>query len=125
MADGARDEDGRESRKADDAALAARLGRLGERLGTAGAPVTTESTPRSTADPSALARGIRLTTELVVAVLAGAGLGWLIDRWLGTSPWGFIVLLLLGFAAGVVGVIRAAGIAPEGPSAGPPDQREG
>jgi ATP synthase protein I len=112
MADGARDKGDHESRQADDAALAARLGRLGERLDETGAPVTTGSTPRSTADPSALARGFRLTAELVVAVLAGAGLGWLIDRWLGTSPWGFIVLLLLGFAAGVVGVIRAAGIAP-------------
>jgi ATP synthase protein I len=55
---------------------------------------------------------------LVAAVLAGAGLGWLIDRWLGTSPWGFIVLLLLGFAAGVVNVIRAAGVGPQGATGG-------
>lgn len=116
MADGARDKDGRQSRQADDAALAARLERLGERLGEASAAATTGSTPRSTADPSALARGFRLTAELVVAVLAGAGLGWLIDRGLGTSPWGFIVLLLLGFAAGVVAVIRAAGVTPKGPA---------
>jgi ATP synthase protein I len=121
MADGARDRDSRESRQADDAALAARLGRLGERLDEAATPVTMGSTPRSTADPSALARGFRLTAELVIAVLAGAGLGWLIDRWLGTSPWGFIVLLLLGFVAGVVGVIRAAGVSPEGSSGQPDD----
>ena len=120
MADGSRDKDNRESRQADDAALAARLGRLGERLGKSATPMTTGSAPPSTADPSALASGFRLTAELVVAVLAGAGLGWLIDRWLGTSPWGFIVLLLLGFAAGVVGVIRAAGVSPQGS----PGQRE-
>ena len=47
----------------------------------------------------------------ILSVLVGAGLGWLIDRWLGISPWGLIVFLLLGFAAGVVNVMRAAGLA--------------
>jgi len=46
-------------------------------------------------------------------VLVGAGLGWLLDRWLGTTPWGLIVFLLLGFAAGVLNVMRAAGVAPQ------------
>ena len=37
-------------------------------------------------------------------------IGWLLDRWLGISPWGLIVFLLLGFAAGVLNVMRAAGV---------------
>jgi ATP synthase protein I len=37
-------------------------------------------------------------------------LGWLLDRWLGTSPGGLIVFVLLGFAAGVLNVMRAAGV---------------
>ena len=32
---------------------------------------------------SAFARGFRLSSELVAGVLVGAGIGWLIDRWLG------------------------------------------
>jgi ATP synthase protein I len=56
---------------------------------------------------SGLARGLRLSTELVAGVLVGAGIGWGLDRWLGISPWGLIVFLLLGFAAGVVNVVRA------------------
>jgi ATP synthase protein I len=56
---------------------------------------------------SGLARGLRLSTELVAGVLAGAGIGWALDRWLGISPWGLIVFLLLGFAAGVRNVVRA------------------
>jgi ATP synthase protein I len=64
-----------------------------------------------------MARGFRLSTELVAGVLVGAALGWLIDRWLGISPWGLIVFLLLGFAAGVLNVMRAAGLA----SGGVPD----
>ena len=60
---------------------------------------------------SAFARGFRLSTELVAGVLVGALIGWLLDRWLGISPWGLIVFLLLGFAAGVLNVMRAAGVA--------------
>ena len=55
---------------------------------------------------SGLARGLRLSTELVAGVLVGAGIGWALDRWLGISPWGLIVFLLLGFAAGVRNVVR-------------------
>ena len=40
----------------------------------------------------------------------GALLGWMLDRWLGISPWGLIVFLMLGFAAGVLNVMRAAGV---------------
>jgi ATP synthase protein I len=54
-----------------------------------------------------LARGLRLSTELVAGVLVGAFIGWALDRWLGISPWGLIVFLLLGFAAGVRNVVRA------------------
>jgi len=34
----------------------------------------------------------------------------LLDWALGISPWGMIVFLLLGFAAGVLNVMRAAGV---------------
>lgn len=114
MADGGRDRQDRGSRQADEAALSARLKRLGERLDDAVPPPATGPAPRSATDSSGLARGFRLSSELVAAVLVGAGLGWAIDRWIGTSPWGFIVLLLLGFAGGVVNVIRAAGVSPGG-----------
>jgi ATP synthase protein I len=95
----------------DEAALSARLKRLGERLGQhTGRPVDNSPGASPTADPSAMARGFRLSTELVAGVLVGAALGWLLDRWLGISPWGLIVFLLLGFAAGVLNVMRAAGV---------------
>jgi ATP synthase protein I len=109
MADDARDDKGKSP--ADEAALSARLQRLGERLGHLHPdhPSDNESAQRQ-ADPSAIARGFRLSTELVAGVLVGAALGWLLDRWLGISPWGLIVFLLLGFAAGVLNVMRAAGV---------------
>ena len=91
---------------------AARLRRLGERLDQVGPAKLSEMRggSRSGADPSALARGFRLSTELVAGVLVGAFLGWLIDRWLGTTPWGLLVFMMLGFAAGVLNVMRSAGL---------------
>ena len=56
---------------------------------------------------SGMARGMRIGTEFIAAVLVGAGIGYLIDLGLGTSPWGLLILLLMGFAAGILNVIRA------------------
>ncbi|HEU4660131.1 MAG TPA: AtpZ/AtpI family protein [Pseudolabrys sp.] len=110
MAGDTRKEGGRGEPPDDEAALSARLQRLGERLAKANRPSEKDSDPRPTADASAFARGFRLSTELVAGVLVGAFIGWLLDRWLGISPWGLIVFVLLGFAAGVLNVMRAAGV---------------
>ena len=110
MSNGARGTDDRNEPPDDEAALSARLQRLGKRLANANRPSENGFGPRPTADPSAIARGFRLSTELVAGVLVGAAIGWLLDRWLGISPWGLIVFLLLGFAAGVLNVMRAAGV---------------
>jgi ATP synthase protein I len=112
MADDAREKGAGERLPADEAALSARFKRLGERLGRVHAdrPSKSATDQRPTADPSAIARGFRLSTEFVAGVVVGAAIGWLLDRWLGISPWGMIVFLLLGFAAGVLNVMRAAGV---------------
>ena len=56
-----------------------------------------------------MALGFRLSSELVAGVVVGAAIGWGVDRWLSTSPFGLIVFLLLGFSAGVLNVVRSAG----------------
>src|SRR6187551_370430 len=94
----------------DEAALSARLQRLGNRLADANREPENAAGSRTGVDHSAYARGFRMSTELVAGVLVGAIIGWLLDRWLGISPWGLIVFLLLGFAAGVLNVMRAAGV---------------
>ncbi len=60
-----------------------------------------------------MALGFRLSSELVAGVAVGAGIGWGFDWLLSTSPFGFIVFLLLGFVAGVFNVVRSAGVAPD------------
>jgi len=55
---------------------------------------------------SLLAFAWRIGLELVVAVAVAMALGWAFDRWLGTRPWGMIVMFFLGVAAGMVNVWR-------------------
>jgi len=56
-----------------------------------------------------MALGFRLSSELVAGVLVGALMGWGL---LSTSPFGLILFVLVGFVAGVLNVIRSAGVAP-------------
>ena len=46
--------------------------------------------------------------SLFAAVLAGLIAGWLLDRWLGTSPWLLITGIILGACAGFYELIRSA-----------------
>ena len=54
-------------------------------------------------------QALKLSSEFVAAVIVGAMIGYLLDLFLPTKPWGLIVFLLLGFCAGVLNVLRAAG----------------
>ncbi len=116
MSDGTRENGDRDKAHTEEATLSARLQRLGEGLGhareRAGPPSDDGPGGDRATTASGYAKGFRLSSELVGGVLVGAGLGWLIDRLLGISPWGFIVFLLLGFVAGVLNVMRSAGVGP-------------
>ena len=124
MANGTRDDGPETGEKSgaphsDDAVLSARLGRLDRRLSelkdSRAARTDREERQSDTvaARASALARGLRLSSELVAGVGVGAAIGWGFDYLLSTSPWGLIVFFLLGFAAGVMNLMRVAGVVPD------------
>ncbi|PYR94907.1 MAG: hypothetical protein DMF84_02610 [Acidobacteria bacterium] len=46
--------------------------------------------------------------SFVLAIVLGAGLGLLIDRWIGWGHWGFFIFFFLGLVAGIVNVYRAS-----------------
>jgi ATP synthase protein I len=84
--------------------LASRIARAqGERR------VAEQADQAGATDMTGWSRGFRLASEFVAAILVGAGIGWLLDLWLHTTPWLLLVLLLIGFAAGVLNVARTAG----------------
>ena len=53
-------------------------------------------------------RATRLVAELIAGILVGVLLGWYLDQWLGTKPWLMILLIIIGAAAGILNVMRAA-----------------
>ncbi|KAA0972437.1 hypothetical protein FPY71_04930 [Aureimonas fodinaquatilis] len=57
---------------------------------------------------SGMAAGLRIASEFIAGVVVGALIGYGIDTFFGTRPFGLIVFLLLGFAAGVLNVIRSS-----------------
>lgn len=57
---------------------------------------------------AAMGQAFKIAIELVVGVAAGGFIGWVLDRQFGTAPWLLIVFLILGFAAGMLNVIRTA-----------------
>jgi ATP synthase protein I len=119
---------GREARPrtTTDSELSERFKRLESQLEqkrSSGPPRAGASRPPGS-DPSAMSRAFRMSAEFVAGVIAGGGLGYLLDRVAGTSPWGLIVLLLLGFGAGVYNVMRASGFldAPSAADSRPRDE---
>jgi ATP synthase protein I len=53
---------------------------------------------------AAAAWGIAL--DFVFTIIAGAALGWLIDWWLKSSPWGVLGGLALGFVTAFVRIVK-------------------
>ncbi len=83
---------------------------LGERIARAKAASEPKQTKHEKQAETAVNAGglaLRHGTEMAASVLVGVVLGLGIDNFLGTKPWGFLIMLGFGLAAGVLGVIRA------------------
>ena len=70
--------------------------------------VSTRREPKEFGSEGGAGTGYRLIGELIGGVLAGLGLGWLLDRVAGTAPFGLIGGLLLGTGAAIFVVVRSA-----------------
>ncbi|KTT73898.1 AtpZ/AtpI family protein [Sphingomonas endophytica] len=61
--------------------------------------------------------GNRVLAALIGSLVGSALIGWLIDRWFGTAPWGLIVMLFLGIAVAFRQIIRLTSKRPGDPGA--------
>ncbi|MEM9669799.1 MAG: AtpZ/AtpI family protein [Pseudomonadota bacterium] len=64
-----------------------------------------EETPETAVNAGGLA--LRYGTEFAANVTVGLFLGLIIDHFFNTEPWGVLIMLGFGLAAGILGVIRA------------------
>jgi ATP synthase protein I len=46
--------------------------------------------------------------SLIGAIVVLGGLGYAVDRWLGSAPWGAFIGLMLGLVAGFYELVKAA-----------------
>lgn len=81
---------------------------------------------------SAGAMALRYGAEFGASVFVGIVFGLLIDHFFGTKPWGLLVMLGFGLAAGILNVIRAyrqmmadAAIQGTGSNQGPENGKQG
>ena len=115
------DGDGKPDLSADrKAELSRRLRDLDQRLDVRRAKDKGPSSVDTESKSPGYGLALRLGADFVAGVILGAALGWGVDRLFGTGPWGLMVFLLLGFAAGILTVMRSAGLVKPGP-AGPDD----
>jgi ATP synthase protein I len=89
--------------------LSARLRHIDARLSEIRSDRDASQTPggRLMADGTAMARGMKLVSEFVAGIVAGGVLGWLADQLLGYPPFGLLIGLMFGFAAGLRNLYRA------------------
>ena len=81
------------------------LASLDQRLGAAEAARARQVSGDTYA---AMAQGYRFLGEVVGGVLGGVGLGWLVDHFAGTTPFGLIGGLLIGAGISIFAAVTSA-----------------
>ena len=57
---------------------------------------------------SSLGKALKISTELVAAVVVGSTIGFLLDSWFGTKPLLIICFFIMGVAACILSVFKSA-----------------
>lgn len=91
--------------KSDDSSQGA-LGRLDKRLDAFEA--TRKAKPFALGMGNSASEGYRLLGQMLGGVLGGIGLGWLLDHFAHTGPWGVVGGLLIGAGLSVYATVRTA-----------------
>lgn len=85
----------------------ARLDALDERLRAAREFEEKRNRPVAGAEADANYRaGNRVLAELLGGIVGGVFLGWVIDHFAGTAPWGLLVMMFLGIFVAFRNIIR-------------------
>ncbi|KHL26715.1 hypothetical protein PK98_03680 [Croceibacterium mercuriale] len=91
----------------------ARIDALGQRLKAAQEREEERNRPRGTGADASYKLGNRVLAELLGGILGGAVIGWVIDHFAGTAPWGLLVMLFLGIVVAFRNIIRISSRRPD------------
>ena len=80
-----------------------KLQELKERIQTAKVINTTQ---QKTKKESGAGFGFKISTEIIAALVVGVGIGLIVDKYLGTKPFGLIIFFIFGALAGFLNVYR-------------------
>jgi ATP synthase protein I len=90
------------------AAIRRRSEGIGKRLDEVQSRYTAGQPTDHPARGAAYGQAIKIAAELVVGLAFGAAIGWFLDQQFGTTPLLLIIFVMLGFAAGLLNVVRGA-----------------
>ena len=80
-----------------------KLKELKERIQTAKTSNTSTSKKNKA---SGAGFGFKISTEIIAALVVGVGIGLIVDKYLGTKPFGLIIFFIFGAIAGFLNVYR-------------------
>ena len=84
------------------------LKELSTRLEIAKKNINKEASINKGRNAASLGKALKISTELVAAVVVGSTIGFLLDNWFGTKPLLTIFLFFIGVAAGILNVFKSA-----------------
>ena len=84
------------------------LKKISTRLEIAKKKIKKKQITKNGSNAASLGKALKISTELVAAVVVGTTLGFILDNWFDTRPWLTISFFFMGVAAGMLNVIKSA-----------------
>ena len=84
------------------------LKEISTRLEIAKKKIKIDGKKNEASNAASLGKALKISTELVAAVVVGTTIGFLLDNWFGTKPILTICFFFMGVAAGILNVIKSA-----------------
>ena len=81
---------------------------LKTRLKIAKSKIDKNSADNNKIGSSSLGIAMKLSTEMVAAVIVGTIIGFILDTWFDSKPWFILIFFFVGVAAGIKNVFRSA-----------------
>ena len=84
------------------------LKEISTRLEIAKKKIKKKQITKNGSNAASLGKALKISTELVAAVVVGTTLGFILDNWFDTRPWLTLSFFFMGVAAGILNVFRSA-----------------